>query len=134
MHITLETDYAIRIVVFMAAEKRRVDANTISENTGVTLRFSLKILRNLVANGIARSFKGMSGGYELNRPPEEITLCELIEAVEGPYRFSRCIGEGEVCTNPSCGSVPCKTNRIFKRISDNVRQSLSEVTVAELID
>jgi len=45
MHITLETDYAIRIVVFLIQANKRVDAKNISEGTGVTLRFALKILR-----------------------------------------------------------------------------------------
>lgn len=49
MHITLEADYAIRIVQVLAQNQRRLDAKTISEMTGVTLRFSLKILRKLVA-------------------------------------------------------------------------------------
>ena len=48
MHITLEADYAIRIVQVLAQNQRRLDAKTISEMTGVTLRFSLKILRKLV--------------------------------------------------------------------------------------
>lgn len=46
MHITLEADYAIRIVQVLAQNQRRLDAKTISEMTGVTLRFSLKILRS----------------------------------------------------------------------------------------
>ena len=50
MHITLEADYAIRIVQVLAQNQRRLDAKTISEMTGVTLRFSLKILRKLVVS------------------------------------------------------------------------------------
>ena len=58
VHITLEADYAVRIVQVLAQSNKRLDAKTISEMTGVTLRFSLKILRKLVAAGIIRSFKG----------------------------------------------------------------------------
>lgn len=133
MHITLETDYVIRIVVFLARENRRVDANTISQNTGVTLRFSLKILRNLVANGITKSYKGTLGGYELNKAPEDITLCELVEAVEGPYKFSRCIDEDNKCTNPACDGTPCKVNRIFCDITEKVREMMNTVTVRDLM-
>ena len=56
MYFTLETDYAIRIVDTLARSQKRLDAKTISEMTGVTLRFSLKILRKLVAAGIIKSF------------------------------------------------------------------------------
>ena len=85
MHITLESDYAIRIMIFMAQQNRRVDAKTISESTGVTLRFSLKILRKLAGNKIVKSLKGTQGGYELARPASQITLREIVETVEGTY-------------------------------------------------
>ncbi|MGN0674985.1 MAG: Rrf2 family transcriptional regulator, partial [Oscillospiraceae bacterium] len=55
MHITLEADYAIRIVHCLAKSKKRLDAKTIAEQTTVTLRFALKILRKLVASGIVKS-------------------------------------------------------------------------------
>ncbi|MEG0571293.1 MAG: hypothetical protein RR497_06575 [Oscillospiraceae bacterium] len=57
VHITLESDYAIRIVLCLAKANKRIDANAIAELSSVSLRFSLKILRKLVADGIAKSFK-----------------------------------------------------------------------------
>lgn len=134
MHITLEADYAVRIVVFLARKEKRVDANTISQNTGVSLRFALKILRNLVSGGITRSFKGTQGGYELNRAPEQITLKEILQAIEGEYVFSRCLlaGCGE-CTNPLCKETPCKANRVFRNVSEQVKTMLNDVTVKDLL-
>lgn len=67
MYITLEADYAVRIVNCLAKNGSRMDAKALSAATGVTLRFSLKILRKLVAQGIVRSYKGTQGGYELAR-------------------------------------------------------------------
>ena len=55
MHITRETDYAIRIVYCLANTQGRKDAGTISEEMGVTLRFSLKILHKLVKSGLVKS-------------------------------------------------------------------------------
>lgn len=134
MHITLEADYAVRIVIFLAREKKRVDAGTISQNTGVSLRFALKILRNLVAGGIAKSFKGTQGGYELNRLPQDITLKELLKTIEGEYVFSRCLQNAEFeCSNPSCKNGPCKVNKVFSDISKTVREKLDSVTIAELM-
>ena len=130
MHITLEADYAVRIVVYLAQQQKRVDANTISENTGVSLRFALKILRNLVACGIAKSFKGTQGGYELNKAPSEITLKELLEAVEGEYVFSRCLG-GTDCSKPN--NPCCKVRKVFGDITLTVRKMLSDVTIEELL-
>ena len=134
MHITLEADYAVRIVIFLAqrraAGQMRVDANTISENTGVTLRFALKILRNLVGCGIAKSFKGTQGGYELNHAPEQITLRELLAAVEGEYVFSRCLHGGD-CTKPN--NTSCKVQHVFWEVSELVTAKLESVTIADLM-
>lgn len=90
MCLTLESDYAVRIIGCLTAENKRIDAKNISERTGVSLRFSLKILRKLVSAGLVRSYKGMQGGYELAKSPSEITMLNVIESVEGDYYLNRC--------------------------------------------
>lgn len=125
MYITLEADYAVRIVDCLARNAVRMDAKSLSAHTGVTLRFSLKILRKLVAQGIIRSYKGTQGGYELAMPPEKITLGKVIETVEGPITISRCVGQGEfVC---SCSEKPqghCRFNRTYAEVAEMVRERL----------
>lgn len=123
MHITLEADYAVRIVEYLAMSNKRNGANTISINTGVPLRFSLKILRKLVSAGIVISYKGSKGGYTLNCLPKDITLRSVIEAVEGPYVISRCLNN-----EYSCEHVHCKFHKIYDEISKLVRDQLDNVT------
>ena len=123
MHMTLEADYADRIVEFLATQTERADAKTIAEQTNVTLRFTLKILRTLVADGIAHSYKGAKGGYELAKPAKEITLREVIESVEGPYMISRCQGESYSCTR-----TDCHLHGIYGKISVMVRKELDAIT------
>lgn len=137
MHITLESDYAVRIVYCLAKNPTRMDAKKISDETGVTLRFSLKILRKLVAGGLVKSYKGTKGGYELGRHASEISLAEVIENVEGPYALARCVAEdGYQCNrnvhSASCGI--CKFHRIYSDISQMVRQQLSDVKFSQLIE
>ena len=67
VHINLESDYAARIVYCLTKVDGRLDAQSIAEETCVSLRFTLKIMRKLVAAGIVRSFKGAKGGYQLAR-------------------------------------------------------------------
>lgn len=67
LHMTLEADYAVRFVDFLASCKEKTGAHTISEQTQVPLRFTLKILRKLVDGGIVQSYKGARGGYQLSR-------------------------------------------------------------------
>ena len=130
MHMTLEADYAVRIVEFLAAANQKVDARTISEETHVPLRFALKILRKLVADDIMISYKGAHGGYTLSRPASSITLRQVIEAVEGPYRFSRCVDNGYAC---NCSSVTaCPFHSVFDDITQMVIQKLDEATFDSL--
>ena len=112
MHINLESDYAVRLVRTLAQKGGRMDAASLAEASRVSLRFTLKIMQKLGAAGIIRSYKGAHGGYTLERAPEQTTLREVIEAVEGQYRFSRCLsgdydctchGEGELCPFQSGG-------------------------------
>ncbi len=126
MHITLESDYAVRIVGCLAASGSRLDAKTISENTSVSLRFALKILRKLAAGGIVRSFKGKKGGYELSRPASEISLMDVIETVEGKYYLSRCLSPDYECTRGMSGR--CRYQKIFDDISADVEKKLASYT------
>lgn len=122
MHITLESDYAVRIVSCLVREKTRLDAKTIADKTNVTLRFALKILRKLVASGIVKSFKGTQGGYELAKLPKEISLKDVIETVEGTYRLSRCLHEDYPCSMGKSGA--CCYQRVFNEISSIVQEKL----------
>lgn len=123
MHITLEADYAVRIVEYLAVSNKINGANNISANTCVPLRFALKILRKLVSAEIVKSYKGAKGGYTLNKPPKDITLRSVIEAVEGPYVISRCLND-----EYSCEHTHCRFHKVYDEISKLVRDKLDEVT------
>ena len=113
MHITLEADYAIRIVRCLCRNRIRMDAKKISSEANVTLRFSLKILGKLVAGGVVKSLK------------------DVLAAVEGPYQFSRCLSNDYACTSGE--DADCKAHKIFCEITNVVQQRLSEATFDQLV-
>lgn len=127
MVMTLEADYAVRIVDALAVSNSKKDARSISEETQVPLRFALKILRKLVAGGLIVSYKGARGGYMLAREPAKITLRQVIESVEGPYMISRCQQEEYDCSKTSC-----RFYRIYDDISAVVRKKLDSYTFENL--
>ncbi len=135
MHITSETDYAVRIVHCLAQSASRMDAKAISDKTGVTLRFSLKILRKLVGGEIVRSYKGTKGGYELNKAPTDISIADVIETVEGKYALARCVGADEYeCSRNKDTCVVCKFREIYADITDTVQEKLESVKFSDLLD
>jgi Rrf2 family protein len=131
MYITLESDYAVRIVSVLSLDGGRIDARTISERACVTLRFSLKILHKLVSAGIVKSYKGTQGGYQLNKEPSEITLKMVIEAIEGTYYFSRCLSPEHECSRGADGV--CCYQKAFGEITEVVRKSLESYNFADMI-
>jgi Rrf2 family protein len=131
MYITLESDYAVRIVSVLCLDRERLDARTVSERACVTLRFALKILRKLVSAEIIKSYKGTQGGYQLNKEPSEITLKMVIEATEGTYYFSRCLSPEHVCNRGADGI--CCFQKAFGEISETVRKCLASYNFADMI-
>ncbi len=126
MHINLESDYAVRIVHHLTHCDQRTDAQSLATATGVSLRFALKIMSKRVAAGLVASYKGARGGYELSRPAGSITLRQVIEAVEGPYRFSRCVDGDYDC---SCSSVTaCPFYNVFDDITRTVIAKMDAIT------
>lgn len=131
MYITQEADYAIRIIHCLAKDGGRRDARSISREVYVTLRFSLKILGKLSSAGLVQSFKGNRGGYELAQPPANITLQDVLQAVEGPFAISRCLNEGEC----SCGAHGvCVFQKELSKISQDVNNQLAEITFQALME
>jgi len=125
MLLNLETDYAIRIVSCLADSEGRLDAKTIAAKTGVTPKFTLKILHGLVSGGVVRSFKGTNGGYTLARDAGDITLLEVVELVCGPLEISKCQRGSEGCTHPD---GLCRFREVFGEVSKYMKDKFSGVT------
>jgi Rrf2 family protein len=133
MRITLESDYALRIVSALASSNEIIDANKISEKISVTPRFTLKILHKLVQGEIVKSYKGVRGGYALNMEPENITLKMVIELIDGPIAISRCLESSEACSlNPD--KTACIYHHIFDSISMDVAKRLNAITIADVLN
>ncbi len=125
MRISLETDYAVRIVWCLANSGKRLSASIIAKNTRVTEKFCLKILRKLVSKGIVKSFKGIGGGYELNKNPEDITLKQVIEVIEGPIVISRCLADDYNCEHQS--ECTCYFHNVFYEASEQMAKKFDSV-------
>ena len=133
MRITLESDYALRILSTLATHNEVTDAKTLADETSVSQRFSLKILHKLVKGGLVCSFKGINGGYKLNKEPKEITLKEVIELIDGPIAIVRCVASLEACSLNQ-NKTECVYHHIFDAISIEVAIKLSKITIQDVLD
>lgn len=132
MRITHEADYAIRVAHCLACSNDKISAKQISESTGVTLRFALKILRKLIQADIVKSFKGVSGGYMLNRSPADVSFGEIIEAIDGRIAINHCLtGEFE-CTRVA-QKKQCDFRKVFVAVNKQLRDELYSITLDRFI-
>ena len=88
-----------------------------------------KILKILARQGLLTSHRGVKGGYSLQRTPEEISVEEIITAVEGPIGITECIDD----TPGECGQAPvCPVRANWQQINEAIRQALDGITLAEM--
>jgi Rrf2 family protein len=98
MNITRETDYAVRCVLRLSETPDEVVmADDLAAVTSVSKPFLAKILQKLTKAGIVRSFRGVKGGFRLTRRPKDITLLDVIEAIEGAISMNKCVVDQRFC-------------------------------------
>jgi Rrf2 family protein len=132
MELTRKGEYAIRGIVFLAGKP--IDKvcllSDIAAAVDVPPTFLAKIFQQFSKIGLVKSFRGTGGGFMLGRPPEKITLLEVVEAVEGPIIPNRCVVTPGDCER----SGACNVHPVWKRVQDEVRNVLAGVTLKELVE
>ncbi|MBR5536718.1 MAG: Rrf2 family transcriptional regulator [Clostridia bacterium] len=124
MRITHEADYAVRIVyVLMQSDEHCVAASKLAEGSGVTLRFTLKILRKLAGSGIVTAQKGANGGYALAMDPADISLGLIIESIDGPFELNHCLSDDFDCTRVKDKKF-CQFHHIFDSLNAKLKAEL----------
>ncbi|GAW91936.1 RrF2 family transcriptional regulator [Calderihabitans maritimus] len=125
MKLNQATDYAFRAVLYMSRLPMGevVEAKEIAEQEKIPLRFLLKIFRQLVAAGLVRSYRGVKGGYALAKHPKDISLRDVVEAVEGSIVMNRCLIEPEGCNKG--GQPYCSIHHALSSIQKILIEELS---------
>lgn len=99
MQITRQADYAVRAVLHLARSgEQRTATSSIAEEQHIPPSFLAKIISQLSIAGLLHTSRGARGGVTLARTPSEITLLEVIEAIDGPIQLNECVGEAGACT------------------------------------
>ena len=129
MRITREADYAIRLTYCLAMNGGVIGTKAISEQTGVSQRFALKILPKLVQSGIAVSYQGKNGGYQINRSPENISVGEVIELIDGSVEINHCLNECFHCSDMGDTKSDCQFHMAFQAVNEAIREQLYALTL-----
>jgi FeS assembly SUF system regulator len=132
MRLTHLADYAV--VMMTAAARRdahaRLSAAELSTETGVPLPTAQKLMGKLAAAGLLTSVRGFGGGFTLARGITEISLADIVEAVEGPIAMTQCSGSDEAS---DCAlDAHCRVKPHMGMVGEKVRGALNAVTLQEL--
>ena len=138
MRLTHLADYAV--VMMTAAARReamlggkgdvRVSAAELATDTGVPLPTAQKLMGQLASAGLLNSVRGAGGGFELARPVTEISLADIVEAVEGPIAMTMCSGSDEAS---DCAlDAHCRVKPHMGVVSNAVRGALGAVSLQSL--
>jgi Rrf2 family protein len=129
MKLTRASSYALHAVAFMAAQKedRPIASHLIAHARGIPERFLLKVLKPLVSAQVLLSVKGPNGGYRLARPANDITMLEVLEAVDGPIR-----GQAPFSHKDPGSPLNRKLDTICNQAAVQIRKHLGRVRMSEL--
>lgn len=131
VRISAKADYAVRASIELASEEvvTPVKGERIADAQKIPLRFLENILGELRHAGLVQSQRGAEGGYWLSRPPDEITLAEIIRAVEGPLATTR--GERPEDLEYRGASEPLQM--VWIALRANIREVLESVSLADIV-
>ncbi|UCG75179.1 MAG: Rrf2 family transcriptional regulator [Gemmatimonadota bacterium] len=131
MRLTRESEYALIGLAALAGRPPGVEEPlaTIAESHGIPREFLSKIFQKLARHGLLISGRGRGRGYALARRPEEISMCDVLEAVEGPEKLQECILWHEHCADDD----PCPLHHCLKEIRPALLDLLKDVTLADYV-
>ena len=130
LRVTRLTDYATLLMTALAAAPGTVhSATALAEQTRLELTTVSKVLKLLAQGELVTGFRGVNGGYQLARAATEVSLLEILVAIEGPLELTECSSDHSRCEyQPSCGISPH-----WRQINDIVAHALRGVTLAQML-
>lgn len=129
MELTRKGEYAIRGIIYLAQQPPG-QVSLISEIAAaaeVPQTFLAKIFQNFAKLGLVTSSRGTGGGFVLGRPASQITLKDVVEAVEGPILPNRCL-LGSACDRGG----PCRVHEVWREVQKQISSTLESVTIDTL--
>lgn len=127
MRLSRESEYGLRALLFLAEQPADtvLPVFKIASASGLPRNFLAKIFQKLVQHGLVKSFRGATRGYALARPPTAISIREVLDALEGPGLFERCVFWGNRCGSDD----PCPLHEGWRKVKPQLVTFLEETTL-----
>lgn len=132
LKVSAKTRYGLRILLDIAAHSRDAEPRSmalISHDQQISVKFISRLVIPLRKAGLIRSMRGATGGFRLARSPEDITLLNVIEIMQGPLSILDCLTEKGTCERESF----CLARQIWADVNTGFANVLSRVTIAKIL-
>ncbi len=131
MQLTRAADYAVRVMLHLAMQPvgPRASRAQLARWAEAPASFIAKILQQLVAASLLRSRAGRSGGFELARPAAEISLLQIVEAIDGPVCLNRCLPPENSCHR----SAWCPAHPVWAEAQTELHRILGRASLESLV-
>ncbi len=125
------TDYALRVMVNMALQWRQgpISTKEMSNDMNVPYQLACKLMQRLHKAKLVKSVRGPNGGFELSKDPSRINLLKIIETIQGPVTFNRCLVDVSTCIR----QPDCPVSRKLRGLQEYLVNSLSDITLNDLL-
>jgi Rrf2 family protein len=140
MLFSTKAEYGVRLMVELGRQSgdEPIALSAVAEAENLPLSYLEHLVAKLRKAELVTSTRGAHGGYRLNRPAGEITMAEVVEALEGQIAPMECfheIPEGKVlCSHETDGDRACATKLLWTRVQGGVNRALAGTTLAELVE
>ena len=131
MQLTSTTDYAIRIVCYLAAQRQMISTSELSQELSVPSSYIPKITKKLKQAGIIKACEGIKGGYQIAKQPENISLRDVISCTESTMAISRCLEKEGGCFKNYIAC--CKVHQILLDLQNIYNNRLESVKISDII-
>ena len=131
MQLTSTTDYAIRIVCYLAAQRQMISTSELSQELSVPASYIPKITKKLKQAGIIKACEGIKGGYQIAKQPENISLRDVISCTESTMAISRCLEKKGGCSKNYIAC--CKVHQILLDLQNIYNNRLESVKISDII-
>jgi Rrf2 family nitric oxide-sensitive transcriptional repressor len=129
MRLSLSTDYALRTLMYLASAAERATVEQVADFYRISYDHVAKAVSQLVRLGYVRSIRGIGGGIELGRRPEDISVGEVVAAFEGNLNLLECVGREGVCIIESF----CKLKRVLAEAERVQVEYLNGITLQDVL-
>lgn len=131
MRLSTKGKYGLYAMVYLAQhEGAGPQALRSVASIGISENYLEQLLGNLRKGGLVNTVRGAQGGYLLARPPEEITVCDIIDATEGPLNLSDCIADEQSCHHIQ----ECKPRKVWEYLTKTINGMMQQITLRDILE